>query len=128
MSKEEDKEPVIPSAAHPGDANKIFAPGDGGEEMMTPGSSEVAKRVSDLTRTMHSNLQSLLRRGSSLNELEQKVVNVEFGSKQFSRTAVKVDDRLWWLENRWKVAASWIFGIFVVVLIIYFYITRVIFD
>lgn len=90
--------------------------------------SRLVKRVDDLTQTMHSNLQSILKRGHTLHDLEHKVGTVELGSKQFMRTADKVDKRLWWKENRWKVLAYWALGILIVALLIYFYITRVLED
>ena len=66
---------------------------------------QLQRKVTHLTRSMHHNLQSVLQRGSSLGDLEDKVSNLEMSSKGFSRTATAVDEKLWRKEHWYSMAA-----------------------
>lgn len=78
------------------------------------------KRVSQLTRSMHDNLQLAIQRGEGLTELEQKTQDLQFKGKQFSRTSTQLNKELWWEDHEWHFKAF--YAILVVTLIIIIYI------
>lgn len=88
---------------------------------------ELQKKVSHLTRTMHHNLQYVLKRGSNLTDLEQRLGTLELESKSFQRAAGKVDKKLWWEINRPTFVGAWILGIMLLIVITYMVLKRVIF-
>lgn len=88
---------------------------------------ELQKKVSHLTRTMHHNLQYVLKRGSNLTDLEKRLGTLELESKSFQRTAGKVDKKLWWKINRPTFLGAWILATLILVVVAYLILKRVIF-
>jgi vesicle-associated membrane protein 4 len=102
----DDKHPPPPPPGRPGAAGNeppSLYEGPRVEKGSIEKTQAVQKQVEDVTKIVSKDVDDMMERGEALDKLQEKSVQLQEGSKQFSKNAAEVKRRLRWKNMRMAI-------------------------
>eukprot|EP00093_Oithona_nana_P001526 01526.XXX_5443_5108_1 [CDS] Oithona nana genome sequencing. len=76
------------------------------------------QQVSDVQNVMQSNVNKLMEREGKLSQLEERADQLQAGTEQFHRAAVKIKRKHFWENAKMKIIIGVVISVVVIIIIV----------
>ncbi|THH04959.1 hypothetical protein EW145_g5140 [Phellinidium pouzarii] len=86
-----------------------------------PGNAKIARLQQEVTgaqEIMHDNIESVLKRGDTLSNLQDKTDDLAVSAQNFRRGANKVRKNMWWKDMKMRIIIAVAVVIILVIIIV----------
>ncbi len=82
------------------------------------GMEATRQQVNEVQNIMKNNVEKIMEREGKLSHLEERADQLQAGTEQFHRAAVKIKRKQWWENMKMKIIIGVVIAVIIIIIII----------